>query len=144
MKAADIMTSPVIILHPATPVPAAAALLVAHGFTAAPVVDQERHVLGIATEADLIRGRVLPEGWTSGEGVEPVVATVMTPVPLLMRPEDDVADVVSLMLDSDVRSVPIVDDGVLVVIVSRRDVLRCVARGELTGAEVRARRADIS
>ena len=140
MKAADIMTSPVITLRPSTPVRAAAALLVSHGFTAAPVVDEHRRVLGIATEADLIRGRVLPEGWTFAEDDEPLVATVMTPVPLVVRPEDDVADVVSLMLDGDIRSVPIVDDGVLVGIVSRRDVLRCVARGELTGAEVRARR----
>lgn len=144
MKAADIMTSPVITLRPSTPVPAAAALLVAHGFTAAPVVDRARHVLGIVTEADLIRHRILPEGWTFAEGVVPLVATVMTPVPVVMRPEDDVADVVSFMLDADVRSVPIVDDGVLVGIVSRRDVLRCVARGELTGAQVRARRVDVS
>jgi predicted transcriptional regulator len=46
----------------------------------------------------------------------------------------------ALMLDSGVRSAPIVDDGGLVGIVSRRDVLRCVARRELTSEDVWHRR----
>jgi CBS domain-containing protein len=57
-----------------------------------------------------------------------------------MRPEDDLADVVALMLDAGLRSVPIVDDGKLVGIVTRRDVLRVVARRELTSDDVSRRR----
>ncbi|MHA6794257.1 CBS domain-containing protein [Pseudonocardia bannensis] len=141
MKAADVMSSPVITLRPDTPVWAAAALLVSHGFTAAPVVDEGRRVIGIATEADLARNRILPEGWPVPEGrIEHTVARVMTGAPMSMRPEDDLADVVSLMLDGGIRSVPIVDDGELVGIVSRRDVLRVVARQELTSEQVRHRR----
>jgi CBS domain-containing protein len=52
MKARDVMTSPVLTLSPATPVPAAAAFLHAHGFTAAPVVDDSGQLVGIVTEAD--------------------------------------------------------------------------------------------
>lgn len=128
MKARDVMSSPVITIRSDTPVPAAAALLVSHGFTAAPVVDPHGELVGIVTEADLVRGRVTPEGWPSAYGAEASVATVMTLAPICFRPEDDVADVVELMLDLGVRSVPIVDDGRLVGIVSRRDVLRTVAR----------------
>lgn len=140
MFARDVMSSPVITLRPDTPVPAAAALLVSHGFTAAPVVDAGRRVLGIATEADLVRGRIRPDGWSVEPGPGATVADVMTPSPTVMRPGDDLADVVELMLDAGIRSVPIVDDGVLVGIVSRRDVLRCVARGELTSEQVWLRR----
>lgn len=138
MRAIDVMTSPVIAVRPETPVQAAAALLASHGFTAAPVVDAEGALLGIVTEADLMRGRVRPEGWPAVP--EATVGTVMTGSPLVMRPEDDLADVVTLMLDAPVRTVPIVDEGRLVGIVSRRDVLRVVARGELSSQAVRERR----
>ena len=53
--------------------------------------------------------------------------------------EDDLAGVVATMLNANIR--PVVDEGVLVGILSRRDVLRCVARPELTPANVAARRA---
>lgn len=141
MNASDVMTNPVITLRPHLPTRAAAALLVSHGFTAAPVVDAEGRVLGMATEADLIRGRVLPEGGPVEAAERDVVASVMTPGVVAMRSDDDLAAVVSAMLANGIRSVPIVDDGHLVGIVSRRDVLRCVARGELTAEEVGARRA---
>ena len=53
--------------------------------------------------------------------------------------EDDLADVVALMLNSEIRSVPVLDDGVPVGIASRRDVLGCVARREPTSDDVRRR-----
>jgi predicted transcriptional regulator len=137
MRARDVMSSPVITLRPDTPLHGAAALLISHGFTAAPVMTAEGHVVGIATEADLLRGRITPEG--TGRP-EPTVAMVMTEAPLAFGPEDDLADVVSLMLDHSVRTVPIIDDGRLVGVVSHRDVLRCVARRELTSADVWRRR----
>lgn len=146
MLARDVMSSPVIFLRPRVPADVAAALLVSHGFTAAPVVDDGGRVVGIATEVDLMRGRIIPDGWTADDRPEPVVADVMTCAPLCMRPQDDLADVVSMMLEMQIRSVPIVEDGRLVGIVSRRDVLRLVARGEaasLTGQRriVRAERS---
>ncbi len=134
MLARDVMSSPVITLRPDTPVYAAAALLISHGFTAAPVVTAEGDVAGIATEADLLRGRV------DGAHPERTVGALMDSSPLVVAPDDDLADVVTLMLDREVRTVPVVDSGRLVGIVTHRDVLRCVARRELTPAEVWRRR----
>ncbi|MGH4011844.1 MAG: CBS domain-containing protein [Pseudonocardiaceae bacterium] len=48
------------------------------------------------------------------------------------------------MLETGIRSMPIVDDEQLVGIVSRRDVLRVVARGELTSEDVWRRRAGLA
>jgi len=140
MRARDVMSSPVITVGPSVPVPAAAALLISHGFTAAPVVDADRRVIGIVTEADLIRDRIRPEGWGADDRAAPTVAGVMTLSPTTMRPEDDLADVVEMMLVEHIRMVPIADDGVLVGVVSRRDVLRSVVRRELTSEDVRLRR----
>lgn len=140
MRARDVMTSPVVTLRPDAPVHAAAALLCSHGFTAAPVVNATGALVGIATESDLVRGRIVPDGWVVPPEPDPTVGQVMTPAPAAMRPEDDLADVVALMLDAHTRSVPIVDDGKLVGIVTRRDVLRVVARRELTSDDVLRRR----
>lgn len=141
MKARDVMTTPVITVRPDTSVRAAADLLCSHGFTAAPVVDASGTLVGIATEADLVRGRIMPDGWTVERDAEPTVGQAMTPAPSAMRPEDDLADVVALMLDARLRSIPIVNDDKLVGIVTRRDVLRVVARRELTSEEVARRRS---
>lgn len=45
-------------------------------------------------------------------------------------PDDDVADVAQLLVEARLRSVPVVDKGVVVGIVSRRDVLRTLARDD--------------
>jgi CBS domain-containing protein len=96
----------------------------------------------MTTEADLVRGRIVPEGWVVEALPEPTVAELMTPSPIEMRPEDDLADVVALMLDVGIRTVPIVDDGTLVGVVSRRDALRVVANRDLTSDDVRRRRGS--
>jgi CBS domain-containing protein len=61
-------------LRPQVPAHAAAGLLVSHGFTGAPVVDVDERVIGIATEADLVRGRITAEGGSTEERPEPTVA----------------------------------------------------------------------
>ena len=142
MRARDLMTSPVITLRPNAPVHAAAALLCSHGFTSAPVVDPAGALVGIASEADLMRGRIVPDGWVVPPEPDSTVGEVMTPAPAAMRPEDDLADVVALMLDARTRSIPIVEEGKLVGIVTRRDVLRVVARRELTSDDVSRRRFE--
>lgn len=74
------------------PAHVAAALFVSHGFTAAPVVDDDDRVIGIATEADLVRGRITAEGSESvEERPEPTVADVMTEAPVVGRSDDDLA-----------------------------------------------------
>jgi CBS domain-containing protein len=93
MKARDVMSSPVIFLRPRVPADVAAALLVAHGYTAAPVVDEDGLVVGIATEADLVRGTArswqsrarMRAGMRSGRG-ERSATTACAPAGLGSRP----------------------------------------------------------
>ncbi|GLZ35354.1 CBS domain-containing protein [Lentzea sp. NBRC 105346] len=136
MRARDIMTSPVITVTPAVPVRGAAALLVSHGFTSLPVVDDERRLIGIVTEADLLRGKYFEENAGT-------VADVMTsPVEAMdsATPADMIARV---MIDDRVRCLPIVDGSRVVGVVTRRDLVRAIARTDTAVASDVQRMLDV-
>jgi CBS domain-containing protein len=131
MKVRDVMTTAVTTLRSDTPIQAAAATLVSHGHTAAPVVDSAGALVGVVSEADLVRGRIMPEGWQVEVEPEAVVAAVMSHGVIGATPEDDLADIVARMLDEHLRAMPVLDEGRIVGIVTRRDVLRLVAHRQL-------------
>jgi len=55
------------------------------------------------------------------------VSDVMTEDVLVASPDDKVLDVAYRMLDNEIRHVPVVEDGVVIGIVSGRDALRVFA-----------------
>lgn len=84
MRARDLMSSPAITVTARVPVRGAAALLVSHGFTALPVVDDDKRLVGIVTEADLLGGE--PGGGTVGEVMTSPVETVDADTPAPWSP----------------------------------------------------------
>jgi len=136
MRVRDIMVRPVRTVSFDDSVESAAAVLTEHNITAAPVVDRDRRVVGMVSEGDLLWHRVPAEatarlrhsGYDTVGARPSVVADVMAREVVTTQPDADVADVAEVMLDRDVRSVPVVDDGELVGIVSRRDILRTIVR----------------
>lgn len=148
MRAKDIMSSPVYTVEQATTVEAAAALMTAKAVTALPVLDEGGALVGMVGESDLLWHRVpadptahlrpLPD--TDPRGRPGTVAEVMSPYPVTTRPDTDVAEVAEAMLEYDVRSIPVLEDSDLVGIVSRRDILRAMVRGDdVLTAEVQHR-----
>lgn len=135
MRAKDVMTRPVIQVMPDTFVKQAAMLLTGHGFTTLPVVDEADHLVGVVTEADVLRGRIAPGPRNAGAAPPPAppmtVASIMSTEVDTASPETHVATLTRLMVDKRVRAVPIVDDeGRLAGIVTRRDLLRTIARDD--------------
>ena len=57
MQSRDVMTENVVTVTPATTVKDAAELMAARGFTALPVLDADGDLIGLVTEADVVRGR---------------------------------------------------------------------------------------
>lgn len=147
MRARDIMTTPVVSVRQGTPVKEAAALLAAHGYTALPVVSDDGHLVGIITEADVVRDRIPRDPRAYCHPLEPLVTTttttvgeVMTAPVTAMAAGTDVAVLAKTLLDTHHRSMPIVDGDELVGIVTRRDIVRGIARDDHTIAdEVRHR-----
>jgi CBS domain-containing protein len=138
MRAHDIMTRPVYTVRTSDSVEDAAALLAGKRITAAPVLDEAGDLVGMVSEGDLLWHRVPPDPtahvWRDVVAPVPephrpkVVADVMSAYPRTAWPEEDVADIAHVMLRHDVRSVPVVDHGEVVGIVSRRDILRTIIR----------------
>ena len=134
MRARDLMSSPPVTVRADTPAKAAIALLAAHGFTALPVVDGDDTLIGLVTEADLLHDRVLADPRTPHEPIpapEQLVGSLMTPRPRTVPPGTDVARVASLMLEQHLRSLPVTDGNRVVGVLTRRDLLRVLARDDL-------------
>lgn len=136
MQARDIMTREVVTVTPEDSAKFAAGVLAERGFAALPVVDEEGRLLGIVAEADVLRDRLprdprlhLLRDSDSDTSLPPtLVRGVMTEDVRTVEVTADVADVARLFVDARLRSVPVLDRGRLVGIVSRRDVLRTLIR----------------
>ena len=136
MRIRDIMSHPVYTVRTDDSIEHAAALLADKKITAAPVLDDAGKLVGMVSEGDLLWHRV-PADVTSHvwraaveetESRPESVAEVMSSQMLTSFPTEDVAAVAQTMLTYSVRSVPILDDGRLVGIISRRDIVRSVIR----------------
>jgi CBS domain-containing protein len=148
MRVKDIMSSPVYTVEQTTKVAAAATLLTAKSVTALPVLDEAGGLVGMVGESDLLWHRV-PADPTAHlrplPAIDPaerpgLVAEVMSPYPVTTRPDIDVAEAAEAMLEYDVRSIPVLEGSDLVGIVSRRDILRAMVRGDdVLTAEVQHR-----
>ncbi|MBB3083621.1 CBS domain-containing protein [Geodermatophilus sabuli] len=138
MQARDVMTREVVTVGPDTSAKYAAEVLADRGFAALPVVDDGDRLLGIVAEADVLRDRLPPDPRLhlrreEDSDVPPppaLVRGVMTEHVRTVDPTADVADVARLFVDARLRSVPVVDRGRLVGIVSRRDLLRTLIRSD--------------
>ncbi|HEV8166737.1 MAG TPA: CBS domain-containing protein, partial [Actinomycetota bacterium] len=126
-RVSEVMTLLVVTAAPGMPFKRIAELLSRHDGSALPVVDQERRVVGIVSEADLL-------GSLQAPGVGLAAADLMTTEVVTVGPDATVAEAARLMERNAVKRLPVVgEDGLLVGIVSRSDLLRSFTRtdGEL-------------
>ena len=128
----DVMTDHPRTVPADTPLKEAARLLVRTGLGALPVVDEERHVLGMVSEREVIR-HLLSTRVFSGVDVRGAIAPglsarsvrdVMSRQVMCVAPEQPIAEVASLMSNKDVDRVPVVREGRLVGFLTRGDIVR--------------------
>src|SRR5690349_9994116 len=130
----DVMTTRVIWVTKDATFREMAAALREHRVSAFPVVDDDRKVIGVVSEADMLnkealidepgvisgilhhRDQVKARGITAGD--------LMTTAVVAVRPDDTVEHAARLMYDRRVKRLPVTDaDGHLLGIISRADVL---------------------
>lgn len=138
MLVREVMSSPAITVSPDASLKRAIRLLDEHDITAMPVVDTLGRLLGVLSEADVIRDCIAPDRRVHERLVEitapPVCLTVtdvMTHLPVSVSPDEDVAQAVQLLVDTQIKSLPVVQDAQVVGMISRRDVVAVLARRDV-------------
>ncbi|MEU6753842.1 CBS domain-containing protein [Spirillospora sp. NPDC046719] len=137
MLVREAMTSPVVTIPRTATVRQAVRVLHEHDITALPVVDGNGRLVGIVSEMDLLRGafeadpRAFSRPVATPAGPPPrLVEEVMTRDVETARPTTDVAELAATMMRTRHKSVPVLDGAVLAGIVSRRDLIALLARGD--------------
>ena len=122
VKAKDIMTTNVITVKKDMLLTNAIALLLRWHISALPVVDDEGKMIGIVSEIDLVNLAF------DGNAADTTIEEIMVTDIVSFSPNTELADLVQTFSKRHLRRVPIIDEGKVVGIVSRRDILREVLR----------------
>ncbi len=140
---ADVMNWDVVAVTPETSIQEAARLMVSHGVSGLPVVDEDGMVVGMVSDGDLVvrhRPRRRAPWWHGVlRGDDPsacefryasdiTVGEVMTRPALTVGPDLPVAAAAQVLDEHGIRRVPVVSGGRLVGLVSRGDLIRALAR----------------
>ena len=142
MLVRDVMTRDVIAVAKFESIMLVPGLLSENRISGLPVVDKEKRVIGIVTQADILSmvgmrkehtfrdllkhmlGDPLPE-----RKVGDIVADIMTCPAVTIKPHASISEAAQIMDEKRIRRLAVVDDGdELVGIISRADILKAVLR----------------
>jgi len=144
IMARDIMTTRLTTLTPDMDFATAAKILIDQHFNGAPVIDEQGQLVGILCRSDLVaQHKKLPVPTlltlldsfvrlTSAKQLEKqarkiaalTVGEAMTPDPVTVKPDTTIDTIAALMVDSNLHTLPVVEDGQLVGIIGKEDILR--------------------
>jgi CBS domain-containing protein len=147
MNVRDVMTRSVVSVGPSTTLKEAARLLVEHRISGLPVVGRTGEVLGILSEADFLvkaqgadavahrpLARIFGESGASEAQLTKLAAVTaggaMTSPAVTIGPEGRIADAAALMTARRINRLPVVQEGRLVGIVTRADLVRAYVRSD--------------
>jgi CBS domain-containing protein len=148
LKVREIMTAPVITVKPDTTVRELADILAKSKISGVPVIDEQGGVLGMVSEADVIVQDAdlhfpyyiqFLEGVIYLQSVHKFeerfrkifgskVSEIMSTDVVSASPEETVREVATLMADRNVNRLPVTENGRLVGIVTRGDIVRAIAQ----------------
>jgi CBS domain-containing protein len=148
MRARDIMTKDVVTVSRSTLVADIAAILVKHRISGVPVVTDDRQVIGIVSESDLLHraetGTEVKRNWwlilfsdpdrmareyTKAHGLR--AEHVMSRTVVSVAVDADAGEVADVLDHHRIKRVPVIDDGRLVGLITRSDLVRVLAGVEI-------------
>lgn len=141
----DVMTHLVVTLRPQDKITDAAKRLLSNRISGAPVVEDGR-LVGVVSEADLVKAFMPPSrrgfspaslplmfllvrGTPRPEARYSTVGDAMTKDVVTIGPNESIWEAASLIDRYGIRRLPVIgDDGVVIGILARSDLVRCMAR----------------
>jgi CBS domain-containing protein len=138
------MTREVVTISPDTPVLDIVRLLLSRGISGVPVIDEEGAVVGVVSEGDLLRRAeigterhrgswrafftgtaTLAEEYVRSHGM--LASDIMTREVVSVERTTELGEIADLMEEKHIKRVPVLEDGRLVGLVSRSNLLRAFA-----------------
>lgn len=126
LRVADYMTRDVLTVTEETEIMRAVFMLVAEDISGVPVLDEHDALVGLLTERDCL-DVALSAGYFDEPGGR--VSEFMSAPVDTVTSQDKLMDIAVRFRDTPHRRFPVVDDGRLVGVISRRDVLRALRQG---------------
>ena len=146
LTARDIMTPHPVSVKVGTKVTEAARIMLEHHFNGLPVVNEKGDLCGVLSQSDLVvqhKKLNLPSFFVILDAVIPLqspkkfeeeikrmaattVEDAMSPDPKVVAPDTSLEDIASLMADGKFYTLPVVENGKLIGVVGKEDVLRAV------------------
>lgn len=138
MKAGDVMTMGAATVKPSATLAEAARLMIEHRISGLPVVAEGGQLVGIISEGDFLRRKegermqwteaFLSDGNNIGDLSSRRVEDIMSKDPTSAGVKTPLAEIVDAMERHNVKRLPIVDNGRVVGIVSRANLLLALPR----------------
>lgn len=145
MMVKDFMTHRVITIPPDASIADAATLMLENDISGLPVVDATHHVVGIVSEHDLLRRREGDKGKPASHWLQLMIERtglleesarfhdrrvndVMTSSPITVSPTSSLGEACRIIEERGIKRLPVVENGELVGIIARADLVRALAQ----------------
>ena len=119
-KLSTIMTTDVIVVKRQTPMSEVIEILLKNNITGLPVVDDDMTLVGIISEKDVLSLISVPEDDSAK------VEDFMTKDVVSFEQDEDLIAICECLVQNDFRRVPILSEGKLVGIISRKDIIKYI------------------
>jgi CBS domain-containing protein len=141
VKISEVMTEDVVTIRPERSLKEVAETLAMYRISGAPVVDANGTVIGVISEFDIVRqevGEAKPSGRLARlvrrrperEVEERTARDAMTSPPITIGPQREVSEAARTMVERGINRLPVVEDGKLVGIVARADLVGAFLRSD--------------
>lgn len=102
-------------------------IIINKGISGAPVLDKDRKLVGIISEKDCLR-IIVDQAYHNLPTSDRKVSDYMTSQVKVLSSNSDVVEAANEFLRSPIRRLPIIENGVLIGQVSRRDILKAAKK----------------